>query len=114
MGVLQGMQGVGLAARAHGGAAAGRAVLGGTPWRLGARHGRRDGGQSVRAESLHLGHWLGDSLLPRVSLRRGHKTRSAESQTVSTSKTTISRLLELVEGLCYQSRGLIKSLEANE
>lgn len=44
VGVLQGVQGVGLAAGAHGGAAAGRTVLGGAPRGLGAGHGRWDGG----------------------------------------------------------------------
>lgn len=68
VGVLQGVQGVGLAAGdgAHGGASAGGAVLGGAPRGLRAGHGGRDadGGQAVRAQSLHLGYWLWDGLLP--------------------------------------------------
>lgn len=73
MGVLQRVEGVGLAA---GGASAGGAVLRGAAGGLWAGHGGwdTDGGQAVRTETVHLGHRLWNGLVPRVSLRQEERT----------------------------------------
>lgn len=56
VGIFQGVQGVGLAAGAHGGTTAGGAVLRRAARRFWAGHGRCNGGQAVGAQRLHLGY----------------------------------------------------------
>lgn len=52
MGIFEGVQDVGLSA--HGGGAAGGAVLGRTPRGVGAGHGGWNRGQAAGAQRLHL------------------------------------------------------------